>query len=371
MKLQKFNPPGNLSDLNEEFAQYWSKYISNEIDKSINGYPNARINDDPRNLYINQTKIDLDVDVIFKDISWIAFPRNLLISTIGERARWKKADSSRDVQDEYCEWSVERSPGNNKITRVEFTCEDIDYWFHLWAQSPELVTELYKTHINNTISQKDLENPDGSYNPKNKWNNNTMSGAMHMIQINNTIGAAIELAAGASNVRIVNGKTLTGEQELIKCGAYGDAQRNSDPHIGAIINSLTRQKAQIAIADPISLYFDRLVTSGWETPDGTNASEFWKYTRGEDGRYVRAVYEVPSDKNYDVGDIKINGKNIEFGSQIADFISIKLIGLATRIGKTEIIPITACTTRKPENISLKINNDLIMINKSNYFLNRR
>jgi hypothetical protein len=371
MKLKKFNPPGNLKDLNEEFAQYWSNYISNQTEKSIKGYPKDRINDDPREMYINQTKIDLDTDAVFKDISWIAFPRNILISTIGEKARWKKADSSRDLQDEYCEWSVERNPANNKITRIEFTCEDVYYWYHLWAQSPKLVTDLYKKHINDTIVQVDLENPDGSYNPKNKWNSNTMSGAMHMIQINNTIDAAIELAAGASNIRIINGKTLTGEQELIQCGRYGDSQRNSDPHIGAIVNSLTRQKAQVAIADPISLYFDKLITNGWQTPDGTDAAEYWKYTRGEEGRYVRAIYEVPADKNYDVGDITINGKKIEFGSQLTDFISIKLIGVATRIGKTEFTPINACTARKPKANSFEKVNEVIAFNELKTFMNRR
>jgi len=371
MALQKFNPPGNLNELNEEFAQYWSNYISNQTDTSINGYPDDRINDDPREMYINLTKTDLDTDAVYKDINWIAFPRNILISTIGDKARWKKADSSRDVQDEYCEWSVERNPANNKITRVEFTCEDVFYWYHLWAQSPQLVTDLYKKHINNTIVQADLENADGSYNPKNKWNNNTLTGAMHMIQINNTIDAAIELAAGASNVRVINGKTLTGEQELINCGAYGDGQRNSDPHIGAIVNSLSRQKAQVSIADPVSLYFDKLVTNGWETPDGTNASDFWSYTRGEENRYVRAVFEVPTDKNYDVGDIRINGKLIEFGSQIADFISIKIIGVATRIGKTEFTPINACTARKPKINTLEKINDIITFNEAKAFNKRR
>jgi hypothetical protein len=371
MKLEKFNSPGNLKELNEVFAQKWSNYISKETDTSINGYPAQRINDDPREMYINQTKIGLETDSVLKDIFWIAFPRNILISTIGDRARWKKADSSRDVQDEYCEWSVERNPANDKITRIEFTCEDVFYWHHLWAQSPQLVTDLYKKHVNGNVVKEDLENPDGSYNPKNKWNNNTMSGAMHMIQINNTINAAIELAAGATNIRVINGKTLTGEQELIMCGKYGDSQRNSDPHIGAIVNSLTRQKAQIAIADPIGLYFDKLITNGWETPDGTNPSDFWSYTRGSENMYVRAVYEVPSDKNYDVGDITINGKKIEFGSQIADFISIKLVGVATRIGKTEFTPITACTARKPQDTNQEKEKEVIPFYELKSFSKRR
>ena len=40
-----------------------------------------------------------------------------------DEARWQTADASRDVQDEYCEWSVERDPTSKKITKVTFTCE--------------------------------------------------------------------------------------------------------------------------------------------------------------------------------------------------------------------------------------------------------
>lgn len=347
MALKMFSSPGYLKEFNTQIEKAWSEYISNEINKAIVGSPDRFINDDPRDLFFNQIKTKLEEDAVNQDIFWTAFPRNILISTIGDRQRWKKADSSRDVQDEYCEWSVERNPANGKITRVEFTCEGRAYWYYLWAQSPKLVTKLYQEHVNLNIKEEDLSNSDGSYNHRNKWNNNTSTGAMHMIHRPNTIGAAIELAAGASNIRVVNGKTLTGEQELIKCGGYGDANRNSDPHIGAIVNSITRQKAKITLADPIGLYFDSLITSGWESPDGTNPIDFWKYTRGESGKYVRAIYEVPAQLNYDVGDIKINGKNIEYGSQIADFINIKLTGIGMGFGQNQITPFTACKARKP------------------------
>lgn len=347
MKLKKFNSPGNLKEFNTDFVKHWSKYISDEINMARKGFPDKYVHDDPRDLMFNQLDEGLSEDAVTKDIKWTAFPRNILISTIGDKQRWRKADSSRDVQDEYCEWSVERNPANGKVTRVEFTCEGRVYWHYLWAQSPDLVTDLYKKHINISINKEDLEDADGKYNERNKWNNNTSTGAMHMIHGPNTIGAAIELAAGASNVRVINGKTLTGEQELIKCGRYGDPNRNSDPHIGAIVNSITRQKAKLTLADPIGLYLDGLSTNGWETPDGTNASEFWNYTRGEKGKYVRAIYEVPAELNYDVGDIKINGKTIEFGSQITDYIIIKLTGVGKEFGQNEIKIFNSCKALKP------------------------
>ena len=54
------------------------------------------------------------------------------------------------------------------------------------------------------------------------------------------------------------------------------------------------------------------------------------------------MYEVPAAKGFVVGDIKIGGQPIEFGAQIADFIRIKLTGLATRIGQSTVAPMNGC-----------------------------
>jgi hypothetical protein len=39
--------------------------------------------------------------------------------------------------------------------------------------------------------------------------------------------------------------------------------------------------------------------------------------------------EVPAEKGFTVSDITISGRKIEFGSQIADFITVKLTGAAS------------------------------------------
>jgi hypothetical protein len=82
--------------------------------------------------------------------------------------------------------------------------------------------------------------------------------------------------------------------------------------------------------------------AGWETPDGSDPASFWTVSRGTKEKAVRAVYEVPRDRNFVVGDIKINGEKIEFGAQIADFIRIKLTGLATRLGQSAVAPMNGC-----------------------------
>ena len=101
-------------------------------------------------------------------------------------------------------------------------------------------------------------------------------------------------------------------------------------------------KADVTLADPVGLYIAGLSTVGWSTPDGSNPLDYWKIARGNPDKALRAVYEVPQDKGFVVGDIAINGKPIDFGGQIADFLQIKVTGLACRFGKSNVPPKTQC-----------------------------
>lgn len=67
----------------------------------------------------------------------------------------------------------------------------------------------------------------------------------------------------------------------------------------------------MTIRNPVAIYLDELDTSAFDTPDGSDAYSYWKFTRGSDEKklYVRGEYEV-KDKNFCVGDIRINGKLI-------------------------------------------------------------
>jgi hypothetical protein len=51
------------------------------------------------------------------------------------------------------------------------------------------------------------------------------------------------------------------------------------------------------------------------------------------GMTVRTVFEIPAEEGYTVSDIKIGGTDIEFGGQIAEFIDVKLTGVACREGQ--------------------------------------
>ncbi|HLM01537.1 MAG TPA: hypothetical protein VK400_10830 [Pyrinomonadaceae bacterium] len=346
MLLEKFDAPGFLRDFNEEQKTAWSRFISEQFDEAAAGYPEVFDYDAPRAQFYNPTKVETSDDAQQAVISWTAFPRNVTVTSVSDLQRWKRAEGSRDRQDEYCEWSVERDAETEKITRVTFTCEGPEYWDFLANTTPETALALYREFVSPEVEMEDLFDSDGRYNRRNRWNNSTDGGAMHLIQKNNTLGAEIELAGGASVVREIDGRVLTGEDELIRCGQYGGVERHSDPHIGAIVNSVTRQKADVTLANPVGLYFNDLNVAGWETPDGSDAKSFWRYVRGTDEFPVRAVFEIPAERGFTVGDIKIGGREIAYAAQIADFITIKLVGVGTRFGQSAVQPMTSCRARR-------------------------
>jgi hypothetical protein len=332
MKLARFDAPGRVKDLTEAQHKAWSRFISDAMDQEINSGASA---------FYNPSKTDTDADVQQLTISWTAFPRRIQIMFPVDEDRWKQADASRDVQDEYCEWAVTRN-ASGKVTQVVFTCEGPEYWDFLARSSRAKALALYQRYVSPKVKVGDLFLRNGKYNGRNKWNISTAGGIMHLVQGANTLSAEIDIAARATIIRKINGRILTTEQELIECGGYGDPERHSDPHIGGAVNQLARQMAEITLADPVGLYIEGLSTGGWQTPDGSNPQKYWSIERGDANFILRARYEVPPQKGFVVGDIKISGRPIQFGSQIADFITMKLVGQACRFGKSQVPPVTKC-----------------------------
>lgn len=342
---QQYDPPGGLTDLDDTGLAEWSDWVSGTVDAACIG-PQNHTNDRPRAQYYNLTKKDTAPDAKLQDVSWIAFPKVIKGGSSSDDARWATADGSRDVQDEYCEWSVDRRP-DGKIIRVTFTCEGGKYWEVLAKHAPNSVVQLYRDHVNPAVRPEDLFDGNHNYIARNKWNSDTKQGVMHLIQPNNTLDAEIELAAAATIVRVIKNKELTGEQELIACSKYGEARRNSDPHIGGVVNGVARLKADVTLSNPVGLYFDGLSTEGWITPDGSKPESYWTYRRGGPKTPVRAVYEVPAEKGFVVGDITIGGQKIIYGAQIADFISIKLTAIACRFGQSAAGAMNGCVADVP------------------------
>jgi hypothetical protein len=311
--------------------------LSGLFDQAAQG--NGDPTDSPRAQFYNPLTTDTAADAKEKEISWTAFPAS--VSGPVDRDRWKAADAHRDKQDEYCEWAVKRN-AQGKIERVTFTCEVPEYWNMLAEDDEKKLLALYRKLASPDVQPADLVDANERYDPNNKWNSGLEVAPVHMTQGSNTLSAAVELAAAGTIQRVINGRPLESNQELIKCSKFGVATRNSDPHIGATINEIARIQADITLADPPGLYLNDFTPSGFKTPDGADPRSYWRAVRGEPGRSLRAVYEVPLEKGYVVGDITIADQPIEFGGQIADFVSIKIVGVACRIGQSRGKPFTVC-----------------------------
>ncbi|ESZ51036.1 hypothetical protein X731_03600 [Mesorhizobium sp. L2C054A000] len=337
--MPRFDPPGFLDDLDAAGKQAWSQQVSAWLDNAREGDP-AR-NDGPRDQFFNPMTNPPAADAQVAVISWNAFPRQVRLNSLSDMQRWRRADAARSVQDEYCEWSAARDPASGKIMRVDFTCEGPEYWQFLAGQDPEKVVSLYRELVSPSVQREDLF-VGGVYEPRNRFNNSTSNGIVHLIQDSNTLRAEIWLGAAATIRRRRAGQDITDAQALIQCSRYGEPNRNSDPFIGDQVNALARRLADITLNNPVGLYLHQFNPVGWVTPDGENAMNFWRFTRGSNDHFVRATYEVPPGRGYVVGDIKIDGRPIQFGAQIADFITIKLEGMATRIGQSTVASFEGC-----------------------------
>lgn len=376
--LKKFNTPAGIKDLADQpdkqaqLDALWNETIKSFTETSIKGVnpPDAppNLNND-RKFYFNPLTTDMSGS-IQANVPWTAFPNRILryfpSASRGEQLRYADEGppnlngqpytptGARGWQDEYCEWSVTRRPSDNKITKVTFTCENREYWQALWLIDRDQVLKLYRQLVSPDVQLADLEGKTDpqtglpSYNYSNKWNNSTKSGAVHLISRPNTLGAQVELAAAATIVRECHGDVVTDQNQLIQCSRYGQLGRNSDPLIGIEVNNLVRSNPpnpnketfKVTLKDPVGLYIQEPVFGNrWElpveAPGNARPSDYWKIIRGhrrtaanEPDFILRAVYEVPEDQGFCVGDIRIDRRPIQYGSQITETFQIALSAIA-------------------------------------------
>src|SRR5688500_7602079 len=106
------------------------------------------------------------------------------------------------------------------------------------------VSDLYLTDPSTGQVVTDPSTGRPAYNPLNKWNSGPVAvrgtssnagGAMHLTSTPNTLQTEMQLAGGATVLRQMGN---TNPQALICCSQYGQAYRNSDPHIGQGVNQV-------------------------------------------------------------------------------------------------------------------------------------
>ena len=297
--------------------------------------------------------------------------------------------------DEYCEWAVARDAGGN-IMRIDFCCENPEYWTMLWKVDPARVAELYNSTLNFgvlpinrvAVMQADLQLYDASdrpvidpetgrpaYNPLNKWNSGPVEvrggsapqhsgGAMHLTSTPNTLQTEIGLT-GAATLQYSSGNLYP--QQLICCGNFGQEYRHSDPHIGLsvsqVVNPHTGTYYLANLANPFGLYIQmpnfanwtfgpRIVPGQKGVPSTARPSDIWHIVRGAQtvtdpvtgaafvgNMILHVACQIPQawlagDPGLTLADIKINNLPIQWAGQIADTFNMALFARPIPAGST-------------------------------------
>ena len=327
MLLARFAAPGNIVETSDQVLGLWNAHVADIFNEAIAGFPRI----------YNPTVVDTPTDHRRHDVTWPAFPASLHAQGLDQREQWELADNSRQVQDEYCEWSVLRE--NGRIRRVTFTSETPGYYDLLMHEDPELLKRLYAQAVGHDIGLDDVKDPFNNYKPDNALNDMTDGPIVHLAQDSNNLGAAVRLAAQATVLRENSDGPVTHPQSLVQCGDLGVETRHSDPRIASAINTLVADGFDVTLGDPPGLYLDRLVTTGMVTPDGTDPAQFWTVERGDAQNVIRARFEVPAALGYTVSDITIGGHPIEFGGQLAERLHVRITAIAK--------PSTQVSVRQP------------------------
>ena len=416
--LNAFTPPADQVDFPNDkerqaaLDELWSTNVEAFTEQAITGDPWNETGASDQTMYYNSLVTDIPEGSQAVPVTWDAFP-NRLNQYLGPDASppnfysyslaqlWELADTGmqggkplpnipetlcpqpdwnprklhaygpygpRGWQDEYCEWAVTHN-SKGQIIRVDFTCENPEYWYSLSRISPETAAAIYQDTLNAglpaglqvTVTAQDLQLVDPStgqpvidpstgapaYNPLNKWNLGPVSvrtgspgdtgGAMHLTSTPNTLQTELGLAGGATVLRTIGNQD---PQALICCSQYGQPYRHSDPHIGQSVNQVVSSNYQVALANPSGLYIQQPDFSTYSLPagnDGRSAEGCWNVIRGRQvlidpvtgqrfgGNFIlHAAFEVPEEWGFTVSDITIGGQPIQYGAQIVETFQMGL-----------------------------------------------
>lgn len=306
--LTRFDTPASLRDLpaGSVFYDNWHAYLAGRILASTAGSGGGEFYDPS----------EVNVDVLGeRALVWMAFPRALMVAAHRDDRRAAfSAGELRGVQEEYCEWRVARN-GAGKITKVTFVTETPEYFQRLWAVDRGRVVALYQTLVDPAVVETDLGTP-AVYDRFNRWT--ATDGIMHFIQSINTLDAALGLSQGS-----VNSGAARDNYE-----ASPGPRTSVDPRVALDIGALARKGLSITLREPIGLYIADYDDTGWTKPGGAPVDNYWTILRGSPGQILRLQYEVPPGSGFMVGDIRIGGRLIEFGGQIAEHVTCTIGGVA-------------------------------------------
>jgi hypothetical protein len=321
--LSRFTPPGNLDDLGARGLTLWDTTVESYFAAAI--ADNETCTNAGRSQFVDPRKSDVAAYQSVA-IDWPAFPNALTLDHPGEdgyRLADQRGVAGRDLQDEYLEWFVHRDASGD-VVRIDFTCENPQYWTVLVASDPDRAVALYQRYVDPSVKLADLVDDRNQYDPDNRWN--VDAGAMHLRQPNNNLFAEIEIAAGSTISRTQDGELVTDGGQLCELAGLGERRRHSDPHIVESVNAKAHEGRFLSLRDPVGLYMKPPNFAGFVTPDGSDPAACWHVERGNPT--VRARFEAPPG-TFKIGDVTIGGDKIKYGGQVAERVHIFLTGLFT------------------------------------------
>ncbi|HMB55029.1 MAG TPA: hypothetical protein VKU40_17055 [Thermoanaerobaculia bacterium] len=410
--LARFSTPALIKDLaarpalQEQLDRDWSVNANGWTEQAILGNPWTSLFASHQEHYFNPLHTDVS-EAIQQQISWPAFPNRIVhyFPGLTLEQQWQFAETgtlnggragqpliyTTDVEcgtlsgdpgqldqipfppygyrgwlDEYCEMAARRD-GDGQLERVDFTCENPEYWYTLWRVDRGRVLAIYREILGERVKMEDLElSVDGrvvtdpstgepAYDPLNVWNRGTVmsdagGGAMHLTSTPNTVQTEMGLAGAATVQR--RGGNANGSQ-LICCAQYGQIYRNSDPHIGQVDNQIVGLGFRVSLANPIGLYLQKPDFRTWKLPDdpnlpaGATAEDLYQVVRGAEtlpdfpdtyNFILHARVEIPeawkrAGVSFTLSDVTINGSGLEYGSQIMQTFDVSLFPMAVAAEK--------------------------------------
>jgi len=322
--VERFTVPGALTDAvsveQKKLDDAWHQKVSDLVSPAASR---------SRSLYDPTDGEDTPSDPLRHPVRWPAFPATLNAVTNSPERRAELADSSRDRQDEYCEWSVDRAgpSAEDPITRVIFTTELPEYFEVLHETDPQAALALYREYVDENARPEQIA-PGDAYDRNNVLNRQTTGGKiMHLRSGPNNLFAAVTLASDATVLRFRDGAQVTSPQDLVSCGDFGEPLRSSDPQIAAAINGLATLGDKITLEDPIGLYIEEIRPEGLELPAGVTLEDCWKVERGTAEHALRASFSLPEGAGT-LEDVRVRGAPVRFGAQLADLVRVRIVALS-------------------------------------------
>lgn len=308
--VTRLETPGALRDAPDgsSFYEDWHTYVAGLIARVTAGSSGGE--------FFDPTESDF-MPAATRTLVWMGFPRDLMVTTHRDsRATAFAAGERRALQEEYLEWHVTKSRG--KITKIVFVTETPDYWTRLARRHRDVVLQRYRELVSPAVAEADLFSGGGRYDPMNEWN--TIRGIVHYVQTINTLDAAIRLAQGS----------VSSAPALDNYDVPSGDQTSADPRVQLDVGTLERKGLSLTLAEPLGLYIAGWDVTGWTKPDGSPVGDYWTIRRGVAGAALRVELAVPKSEGFVVGDIRIGGRPIRTGGEVAEHLTVMIRGLAGR-----------------------------------------